>query len=162
MTEQPVPTIAGVLGCTRIILGESTIVFKLPANVFIWIPAIIDTNSFDLDVNIVSFGRFSRRLRSIGVKMWGLRGYKVRLLEIVLYIMYTIQFLISLWDFKYKHMSIHQWWKKYYWQQSWKACHFNLCTVPLEERLGKTFFNVFANLAYKSWKYNHMTNHTTK
>ena len=35
MTEQPVPTIAGVLGCTRIILGDSTIVFKLPANVFI-------------------------------------------------------------------------------------------------------------------------------
>ena len=117
MTEQPVPTIAGVLGCTRIILGESTIVFKLPANVFIWIPAIIDTNSFDLDVNIVSFSIFSRRLRSIGVKMWGLGGYKVRLLEIVTYVYckymgkHTFILIITIYLFLKCYLDIAVLWK---------------------------------------------------
>ena len=46
-TEQPCPTIAGVLGWTLMILGDSTIVRRLPANVSILVPAIIEMKSLD-------------------------------------------------------------------------------------------------------------------
>ena len=49
-TEQPCPTIAGVLGWTLMILGDSTIVRRLPANVSILVPAIIEMKSLDSDV----------------------------------------------------------------------------------------------------------------